>query len=370
MSFKFNWNFLNQGSLYDRAKVLLLEAMNKDKRLPMIKEDVLIDKLDFGSEAPRLEILEVGDIAQDKFRGIFRLEYSGDATMSLKTTVEANPLASSFKDSLKFASPNFLLASSSLLLPLSIRLSDIRLSAIIILVYSKAKGLTLVFQNDPLQSVTINSTFDFLPDIARFLRQEIEDRFRESFLEDIPEALYQLSQETPEEAVQSHHPFHDTEDYDPKLFDSLTTATLPMKRLASNQQTLSLNTATFIDTITRSTLECFESIINDPNDTDTVSKEEKLKQFNILSKNGASELLCESVAGPSPHHQEITPRRRIVTLNKHKESNSCNSPKISTTEKLKHYSNHQPSTRTPQKFQLKSRVHSHQSPPPPPSYSI
>jgi hypothetical protein len=39
-------------------------------------------------EPPELEILEIGDLTTDRFRGIFRLKYAGDASIELKTQIQ------------------------------------------------------------------------------------------------------------------------------------------------------------------------------------------------------------------------------------------------------------------------------------------
>lgn len=212
MSFKIDWNFIDPDSLRTQAKAVFKQAMNKGVMPDVIVGDIELAALHLGTKAPRLDILEIGELDLDKFRGIFKLEYDGDAYLSLRTKIEANPLAlMQRKQQLDLLSrqkiqhktvaydlgrvlPRISLASKSLTLPLSILLCDMKLSAIVIVVYSVARGLTLVFQNDPLQSVRIQSSFDFVPGVAEFIQQEIEERLRESFRDDIPEILYQLSQ--------------------------------------------------------------------------------------------------------------------------------------------------------------------------------
>lgn len=39
-------------------------------------------------QPPELEIRDIGDLTMDQFRGIFRLTYSGDAHLVLKTKVQ------------------------------------------------------------------------------------------------------------------------------------------------------------------------------------------------------------------------------------------------------------------------------------------
>lgn len=47
-------------------------------------------------QPPELEILEIGDLSTDRFRGIFRLTYSGDAYIVLQTRVQVGPGTGSF----------------------------------------------------------------------------------------------------------------------------------------------------------------------------------------------------------------------------------------------------------------------------------
>lgn len=93
MAFNFNWTPLTADpSFYERAKELLTAALNKYPKPPIIVSDILVTELNLGSVPPDLEILEVGDIAEDRFRGIFRMCYSGDAYMTLKTRVQVGLL--------------------------------------------------------------------------------------------------------------------------------------------------------------------------------------------------------------------------------------------------------------------------------------
>jgi distribution and morphology protein 34 len=80
-----------------------------------------------------------------------------------------------------------------LTIPLQITLSNIRLSGFVILVFSKQKGLTLVFRNDPLESLKVSSTFDSIPFVRDYLQKEIEGQLRVLFMEDLPAIIHRLS---------------------------------------------------------------------------------------------------------------------------------------------------------------------------------
>ncbi|KAK5682201.1 ERMES complex subunit [Elasticomyces elasticus] len=191
MAFNFNWSPLIADT--DRVREMLTSSLNKSPKPPIIVDDIIVNELNLGSTPPELEILEVGDLAEDKFRGIFKMSYTGDAYLTLKTRVQANPLNTYLSTKPSFASPQPLAASSGLTIPLQITLSDIRLSGFVILVFSKQKGITLVFRNDPLESLKVSSTFDSIPFVRDYLQKTIESQLRVLFMEDLPAIIHRLS---------------------------------------------------------------------------------------------------------------------------------------------------------------------------------
>tara|TARA_R110002060_G_scaffold52076_3_gene63040 strand:+ start:567 stop:980 length:414 start_codon:yes stop_codon:yes gene_type:complete len=89
MAFNFNWSPLTaDADFYKRAQEMLTTALNKSPKPPIIVDDIIVNELNLGSVPPELEILEIGDLAEDRFRGIFKMCYSGDAFLTLKTRVQ------------------------------------------------------------------------------------------------------------------------------------------------------------------------------------------------------------------------------------------------------------------------------------------
>lgn len=194
MAFNFNWSPLTaDAEFYSKARDLLTTALNKSPKPPIIVDDILVSELNLGTVPPDLEILEIGDLAEDRFRGIFKMCYSGDAYLTLKTKVQANPLNTYLYSKPSFTSPQPLAAASGLTIPLSITLSDIKLSAFIILVFSKQKGLTLVFRNDPLESLKVSSTFDSIQFVRDYLQRTIEQQLRNLMMDELPAIIHRLS---------------------------------------------------------------------------------------------------------------------------------------------------------------------------------
>ncbi|RMD39626.1 hypothetical protein DV735_g5504, partial [Chaetothyriales sp. CBS 134920] len=195
MAFTFNWSPLaTDASFYERAKELLTNALNRAEPRPaIIVDDFRVSEFSLGEIPPELEIVEIGDLAEDKFRGTFKMRYQGDAVLSLKTKVQANPLNTYLLTRAPFAAPNPLAAATGLTIPLQITLSDFRLSGFIILVFSRQKGLTIVFKDDPLESLKVSSTFDSIPFVANYLQKEIETQLRNLLMDDLPAIIHRLS---------------------------------------------------------------------------------------------------------------------------------------------------------------------------------
>ncbi|KAJ9103138.1 hypothetical protein QFC21_002560 [Naganishia friedmannii] len=197
MSFCFpSWSTAFSPAFHEDAKAMLEGALNKGSKPPVIQGKIEVVELSMGKIPPTLTLLEIGDLSLDRFRGIFKLGYQGDAWLEVRCRVQANPLCHNphihANPALPMSTP--LLASQPLLVPMTLKLSLLNLRAILILVISKSKGITLVFKNDPLQNVDVSSTFDSIEVIRGYLQQEIEGQLREMFREDLPGIIHRLSQ--------------------------------------------------------------------------------------------------------------------------------------------------------------------------------
>lgn len=78
---------------------------------------------------------------------------------------------------------------------MALTLSNVRLRAIVVLIVSKHNGITIVFKNDPLESLDVSSTFDSISVLKGFIQKEIEGQLREMFREDLPGIIHTLSQQ-------------------------------------------------------------------------------------------------------------------------------------------------------------------------------
>lgn len=194
MAFRFQWPYFSEEFIQE-AKTMLTNALNKGNKPAVIVDHITVKELDMGTLPPELEMLEMGELSMERFRGIFKLTYNGDAHIVLQTKVQANPMNVKKTDNPSYTRRGILAADQPLVVPMLLRISDFKLRGIIVLVVDQIKGITLVFKNDPLESVLVSSTFDSITPIQRFLQSEIEKQLRNLFQEDLPTAIHNLSQQ-------------------------------------------------------------------------------------------------------------------------------------------------------------------------------
>ncbi|CAO3574266.1 unnamed protein product [Mortierella alpina] len=219
MAFQFQWPYFSEEFIQE-AKTMLTNALNKGNKPAVIVDHITVKELDMGTLPPELEMLEMGELSVERFRGIFKLTYNGDAHIVLQTKVQANPMNVKKTDNPSYTRRGILAADQPLVVPMLLRISDFKLRGIIVLVVDQIKGITLVFKNDPLESVLVSSTFDSITPIQRFLQSEIEKQLRNLFQEDLPTAIHNLSQQftkKPEDASRQHS--HDDAQGRPGIYD-------------------------------------------------------------------------------------------------------------------------------------------------------
>ncbi|KAI9026662.1 hypothetical protein CLU79DRAFT_742840 [Phycomyces nitens] len=192
MAFRFNWPEFDS-DFYADAKAQLETALNKGEKPKKIVDHITVKDLCLGTVPPELEILEIGELTTDTFRGIFKLTYKGDAHIVLQTKVQANPMHVQRSESPRHTRPTILAAAQPLVVPMLLKISDLQLRGIVVLVVSKTKGITLVFKNDPLESILVSSTFDSVTALRDFLQREIETQIRKLLQEDMPVMIHNLS---------------------------------------------------------------------------------------------------------------------------------------------------------------------------------
>ena len=91
MSFRFNWPEFDVHFI-EKASQELENALNRGKKPSNICDLIHVKDLHMGTQPPELDILEIGEVSMDRFRGIFKLAYSGDGYLVLETKVQVNAI--------------------------------------------------------------------------------------------------------------------------------------------------------------------------------------------------------------------------------------------------------------------------------------
>lgn len=270
-----------------------------------------------------------------------------------------NPLCTYINTSPRFTSPHPLsVASTPLTIPVKLTLSEFKLSGFVILVFSKEKGITLVFRNDPLESMRVQSSFDSIPFIKNYLQKEIERQVRGLFQEELPLAVYKLSlrlldQDNGDERSKTEQrqdkfsaqsllsPAEEQEDEeDDETHDIATEETeaisernmLCLRALMNSQKTLSLFTPTLNDAIFRATSpsSIWDRSRMTPADTPSTPASDFLDRTPGLRPGLHSRSSSMSVSGG---HVRRKRKHRIVNLRKGRESTaSVPSSEVSSSE--------------------------------------
>lgn len=149
MSFKVNWPVFSQDFIL-KAQEQLQHALNSGKKPDNIVGSIQVQQLNMGTKPPELEILEISELIKDRFKGIFKLSYTGDCFIKVSTQVQANPLHARARKT-KMLNKSILFADKALVVPMEMSISQLSLRGIVVLVVDKEKGITLVFKNDPLE---------------------------------------------------------------------------------------------------------------------------------------------------------------------------------------------------------------------------
>lgn len=178
----------------ERARGELETALNRGSKPSNICDAIRVMSLQMGTQPPELTILEIGELSEERFRGIFKVTYNGDARIVLQTKVQANPLnLGPTQCTIPAVGPTIAAADAPLIVPLELQISQFRIRGIFVLIVSLQRGVTISFKNDPLESVQINSTFDNVPSIRHHLQAEIEQRIATLIREDLPLTVHHLS---------------------------------------------------------------------------------------------------------------------------------------------------------------------------------
>ncbi|ORX76832.1 hypothetical protein BCR32DRAFT_70072 [Anaeromyces robustus] len=239
MAFKFNWTTFDK-SFIDEAQDKLAEALNKGITNQMIGS-IKVEELNMGTKAPDLEVMEIGDLSEEKFKGIFKIIYQGDAYIVIRTTVQINPLVVSETPITLSLGSGIIAADHPLPIPVRLRISNLKLSGIAALGFSN-KGITFCFKNDPLENINVSSTFDSMPAIKKLIERIIKSQISAFLMEDVPGLIHNFSKSSNNSSDQNSHNRSYSGDtyvpYSPSTYDSDSIYGDESDNIYSSNQTL------------------------------------------------------------------------------------------------------------------------------------
>lgn len=188
MSFLFNWLDLSVLDLKSSINAIL-EATT----IPQLPKKVSISSLSLGKKAPKFEILDIIDFKEEKFKGLFKFNYDGELNVVFNTHYEANAIKLIEFDS--FTKPHFVLADKSTVLPVDLKIQNVKIDALLTVVYNGR--ITVVFNDDPFIDLDISTSLDEFLDEELFemIKQNTLDMVTEMVKQDLPEMLHSMTLE-------------------------------------------------------------------------------------------------------------------------------------------------------------------------------
>lgn len=167
MSFFFNWLDLEFSDIKSKLNTILqtlptsstTQPKNLDLPLP---QKIKIKTLSFGSNPPRFELLDVPELSERKFKGVFQFKYDGQLTLTINAEIEINAINLIPFDS--FTRPHFVLSDKSTIIPVDFEIKDLKIDALLTAVYVKGEELIVVFNEDPVIDLELKTSIDELID--------------------------------------------------------------------------------------------------------------------------------------------------------------------------------------------------------------
>jgi distribution and morphology protein 34 len=196
MAFEFNWPEFDP-ALVEEVKSKVTVLLNQGEKPEAICADLTVSELSFGTQAPHLELVDIPDVSENVFKAVFRVAYSGDGYLALRTKVQVNPFyPASSKTNRAIQDLGILIAHESVVVPLALKISQLQLEGVLEISLSKNDSQAKVaafFREDPLKSVTITSSFDEFGSVKKYLQETVEGSLRKLFVEDLPKIMDSVS---------------------------------------------------------------------------------------------------------------------------------------------------------------------------------
>eukprot|EP01133_Synstelium_polycarpum_P010253 gene10253-11955_t len=202
MSFKLTWGPFDD-AFYEDIKIQLNKTLNAGPPIPNIVDHLTVHHFCLGDVAPQLELLQVADASKERFHFIFRVSYRGNGELELRTRVQANPvylgtsISPSRREKSMLAKLNIGSAANPHVMPLSIVISDIVFEGDLSVTFINNKSIAASFAKDPLHQVSIKTSFDEFPSVAKFIKRLVDAQLRNFIMKDFPQIVGKITVPSP-----------------------------------------------------------------------------------------------------------------------------------------------------------------------------
>eukprot|EP01111_Echinosteliopsis_oligospora_P005838 TRINITY_DN1955_c0_g1_i1.p1 TRINITY_DN1955_c0_g1~~TRINITY_DN1955_c0_g1_i1.p1 ORF type:complete len:253 (-),score=69.39 TRINITY_DN1955_c0_g1_i1:64-822(-) len=210
MAFQFKWPQFDKEFIVD-TKQTLTDLLNQGPTPSIIADRIVVTDLSFGSHPPEIEILDIASVSSCYFKASFKICYEGDGFLQLKTKVQANPISETERHHTRHSVSRigYLAAKTPLIVPLTVCIKEIKLAGILMVDIKHSPEATecnLRFENDPLQSVVISSSFDDFGSARQKVQNIIEGQLRDFLIQDLPKVARELAAKVPPPSPSSPSP--------------------------------------------------------------------------------------------------------------------------------------------------------------------
>lgn len=291
MSFLFNWAGLHSVDFKTQANRVL-----DSLRLPQFPQRVSMTELLWGDTAPKFEILDIIELSEEKFKALFKFEYQGELSVTLRSNIEINSIR--LIDFDPFTRPHFGSAATSTVLPVDFRIAKLSVDFLFTVVTKRA-NVTVVFNDEPQVDLEISTTIDELldDDLMAMLKNDALAMVTEYLKQDLPEIIAK-KRETHRQTQGEHR---DT------VIEEMSLS-VPPKMDPDVYGTLSLTPSGFEDVVQRASLSQPEYRREPPLNT-SQKKRRRIKMKNKKrkkkTKSAAMEPLTPKLA-PMSHSSHLS----------------------------------------------------------------
>ncbi|ODV71043.1 MDM34 family protein CYBJADRAFT_169693 [Cyberlindnera jadinii NRRL Y-1542] len=233
MSFLFDWMSLH--SLDLKSKV---NSMLEHMSIPHFPDKVSITELLWGDSKPVFELLDIVELTEERFKGLFKFEYSGELKVVLRSNIEINAI--NLIDYDDFTKPHYVLANCSTVLPVDFTIDKLRLD-LLFTVVTKGDNVTVVFNDEPMVDLEIHTTIDELldDDLFEMLKTDALNIVTEYLKQDLPGMIarsHHLEEHHFKELERMRRSYYEDDEFE----RDCTPLTLPQRINTQGYDTLSL----------------------------------------------------------------------------------------------------------------------------------